>query len=160
VLHLTLVALYTFSRVSGSDGGVGKMDALDWSFIAWAFLGHTVDLLARLAIQWVVVPRLFDKYLASLDGDAFCDDDDDDEDRGQVYSGKGAPAGARRRRRRRRRSFFGVAGPRWYHRARIKLRWWRYGNRYKRGEEEGQEGESAEYGRLEPHLLGDMEGRI
>ncbi|KAG7291024.1 hypothetical protein NEMBOFW57_001032 [Staphylotrichum longicolle] len=32
VLHLALVALYTFSRISST--GVARMDALDWSFIA------------------------------------------------------------------------------------------------------------------------------
>ncbi|KAK4031901.1 hypothetical protein C8A01DRAFT_41663, partial [Parachaetomium inaequale] len=48
-LHLALVALYTFSRVTG-PGGVGRMDVLDWAFIAWAFLGHVVDFVARLGI--------------------------------------------------------------------------------------------------------------
>lgn len=68
-LHLALVALYAFSRVVGD----GPMEVLDWSFIVWAFLGHSADLLARLLIPWVVVPALFEQYLASLDGDAFRD---------------------------------------------------------------------------------------
>ncbi|KAK3302583.1 uncharacterized protein B0T15DRAFT_310511 [Chaetomium strumarium] len=163
VLHLVLVTLYTFSRVGG---GVGRMDALDWSFVAWAFLGHTVDLLARLVIQWVIVPSLFEKYLASFDGDAFCDDQE------SGYNGKkGAASAVGGRRRRRRSGFVVVARSRWYHRARLKLRWWRYGSgRY--NDEEGQEevhggagggggrDEVAAYGRLEQHLLGDMKGRV
>ncbi|KAK4240589.1 hypothetical protein C8A03DRAFT_31294 [Achaetomium macrosporum] len=143
VLHLALVAPYTFSRVSG---GVGRMDALDWSFIAWAFLGHTVDFLARLAIQWVVVPVLFERYLASFDGDAFRDDQG-----GGQHQGKGAAAAGR------------ASGflTRWYHRARLKLRWWRYSSgSHNEGQVHHDQDGISGYGRLEQHLLGDLEGRV
>jgi hypothetical protein len=130
-LHLALVALYTFSRVTTT--GVGRMDVLDWSFIAWAFLGHMVDFFSRLLIPWVVVPALFEQYLASFDGDAF-------QDQGQ------AKANGRR----------GFAM--WYNRVRIQLR-----RRFGRGsgyrgptEQDGMPG----YGRSEQHLLGDIEGQV
>ncbi|KAK0737133.1 hypothetical protein B0T21DRAFT_410593 [Apiosordaria backusii] len=70
ILHLTLVVLYTFSRVTQPGPNPGdKVQVLDWAFIAWAFLGHAIDFGARIVIQWVVVPELFEQYLASFDDD-------------------------------------------------------------------------------------------
>ncbi|KAK0718423.1 hypothetical protein B0T26DRAFT_713264 [Lasiosphaeria miniovina] len=62
VLHLVLVALYAFSRVAS-----GQPTALDFAFICWSLVGHGIDFAARLAIQWFVVPGLFEKYLANFD---------------------------------------------------------------------------------------------
>lgn len=62
VLHITLVVLYTFSRAA--QGGA---QVLDWAFIAWAFVGHAVDFGARVVIHSVVVPELFEQYLALFD---------------------------------------------------------------------------------------------
>ncbi|KAK4135520.1 hypothetical protein BT67DRAFT_377586 [Trichocladium antarcticum] len=130
-LHLALVALYTFSRVSTT--GVGRMDVLDWSFIAWAFLGHMIDFFSRLLIPWIVIPTLFEQYLASFDGNAF---------QGQSQ----AKATGRRR-------FAGRCN-----RVRSQLR-----QRFGRGagyqgptEQDGMPG----YGRPEQHLLGDIEGQV
>lgn len=133
VLHLALVALYTFSRISST--GVARMDALDWSFIAWALLGHSVDFCARLAIQWVVVPRLFEKYLASFDGEAF---------RGvEQAQGRGARGLMR-----------------WLHRVRLKLGRRRRGGYQEQGQQD-QDGVGVHGdGRSEQHLLGDMEGQV
>ncbi len=132
VLHLTLVALYAFSRIS--TVGVRRVDALDWSFIAWALLGHTVDFLARLFIQWVVVPSLFERYLASLDGAAF-----KEPGRGKVGGGDGLMG--------------------WYHKVRLKL-----GRRRRGGYREQGQQDQIQHGMLdgrsEQHLLGDMEGQI
>lgn len=177
VLHLVLVGLYTFARVTGpatvsggggGGGGVRGMDVLDWAFIAWAFLGHVVDFGARLAVRWVVVPRLFERYLRSFDGDAFRGEGR--ERAGGKKGGNGAGAGA------------GVgdgggigglgatsmgAGRRgWVSRARLKLGVGLGGDHryqeqaqmedremYPRSREEG-----ALAGRPEQHLLKDMEG--
>ncbi|KAK4149460.1 hypothetical protein C8A00DRAFT_37944 [Chaetomidium leptoderma] len=146
-LHLALVALYTFSRVAGPGGGVGRMDVLDWSFIAWAFLGHTVDFVARLVVQWVVVPGLFERYLASFDGDAF-------REEGKPSSSSTTTTGVGRN-----------GFVKWYHRARLKLGW-RLGFRRRRvgyddrgQHEEGllQDPDRNRDGRPEQHLLGDLE---
>ena len=135
-LHLALIALYTFSRVTSA--GVAHIDVLEWSFIAWAFLGHTVDFLARLLIPWVVVPALFEQYVASFDGEAF---------QGEAGHGKGT----------RSRGFV-----RWYHRTRLKLRR-RYGRRQAAGyrepaEQDGIQGHGLEV--PEQHLLGDIESQV
>ncbi|KAH6636051.1 hypothetical protein F5144DRAFT_163801 [Chaetomium tenue] len=148
-LHLALVALYTFSRVSSPapGGGVGRMDALDWSFIAWGFLGHAVDFGARLAIRWVVVPRLFEKYLRSFDGDAFRD-----EKHGGKGGGTVGAAGARRRG--------------WFSRARLKLgAGFGGGHQYQEQAQLDREmhprnRDAMPAGRPEQHLLGDMEGHV
>lgn len=78
-LHLALVALYAFSRVtsssssSGGDSsnsspaGLKGMDVLDWAFVAFAGAGHAADLAGRVAVRAVVVPRLFERYLASFE---------------------------------------------------------------------------------------------
>ncbi|KAK4188656.1 hypothetical protein QBC35DRAFT_495607 [Podospora australis] len=66
ILHLSLVAIYTVSRVSS-----GHVFVLDWAFIAWSFVGHLIDFVARLVIQGIVVPALFEQYLASFDADVF-----------------------------------------------------------------------------------------
>ncbi|SPQ22687.1 68a87d7a-986c-4f96-9767-af43a3a43bdb [Thermothielavioides terrestris] len=132
VPHLALVALYAFSRVTTT--GASRMDVLDWSFIAWAFLGHTVDFLARLSIQWFVVPALFKKHLASFDSDAFRD------------QGRGKGSGR-----------YGMAN--WYHRARLKLRG-RFGRTAGYQEQQVHSDGMPGYGRLEQHLLGDMEGQV
>ncbi|KAK4106204.1 hypothetical protein N658DRAFT_519804 [Parathielavia hyrcaniae] len=157
VLHLALVALYTVSRVTTTTAaragaGVGGMDALDWSFIGWAFLGHAVDFVARLGIQWVVVPRLFERYMESFDGD--------DE-----AFGKHDPGGGLGGRMRVDRG--------WWHRARVRLGWGlglgpgrRKGYRYHQGQGQeqhldyGSREEVPVYWRAEQHLLGDMERQI
>ncbi|KAK3368252.1 hypothetical protein B0H63DRAFT_528624 [Podospora didyma] len=66
VLHIALVILYTVSRAAG-----GEMGILDYAFIAWSLVGHSIDFAARLGIQWRVVPKLFDQYIASFDPDDF-----------------------------------------------------------------------------------------
>ncbi|KAL2261757.1 hypothetical protein VTK26DRAFT_3433 [Humicola hyalothermophila] len=134
VLHLVLVALFTFSRVTATE--LARIAVLEWAFIAWALLGHTVDFLARLLIPLVVVPFLFEQYLALFDGDVF------------QSEGQGTGAGHGKR---------GFA--RWYHRTRLKLRR-RYGRKeaasYREPEQEGAPG----HGRPEQHLLGDIESQI
>ncbi|KAK4201874.1 hypothetical protein QBC40DRAFT_47744 [Triangularia verruculosa] len=68
VLHLTLVVLYTFSRVTQPGPHRNdKVQVLDWAFIAWSFVGHAIDFGARVVIHGVVVPELFEQYLASFD---------------------------------------------------------------------------------------------
>lgn len=152
-LHLALVALYTCSRVSSPapGGGVGRMDALDWSFIAWGFLGHAVDFGARLAIRWVVVPRLFEQYLRSFDGDAF---------REEKNEGKGVGAGT---------GVAGTLGARrrgWFSRARLKLGiGCGGGHHYQEQAQLDREmhprsRDAMPTGRPEQHLLGDMEGHV
>jgi hypothetical protein len=149
VVHLALVAVYTFARVSGDDGGAQGMDVLDWAFIAWGFLGHVGDAVGRGVIKWVVVPRLFERYLASFDGGAFCEE------------GKGGRTGEERHMR-------------WWHRARLKLGWgWgrgrgrggaygygEAGNHHDPGLGGDRNGEGRQGARPEQHLLGDMEGQI
>ncbi|KAK0666888.1 hypothetical protein QBC41DRAFT_304779 [Cercophora samala] len=65
VLHITLVVLYTFSRATQHNGS--GVQVLDWAFIAWSFVGHAADFGARVVIHSVVVPELFEQYLASFD---------------------------------------------------------------------------------------------
>jgi len=147
VLHLALVALYTFSRVSVT--GPSRMDALDWSFIVWALLGHALDFVGRLGIRWVVVPRLFERYLRSFDWEAFREE--------------GNPKGTSGVRK-------GPAG-RWFHRLGLKAGWrFGLGGRRRGGyQQQGQQLEGDYYhqgrsgmpgGRPEQHLLGDMEVHI
>ncbi|KAL2156575.1 hypothetical protein VTH82DRAFT_1320 [Thermothelomyces myriococcoides] len=133
VLHLTLVALYTFSRVTTT--GPSKMDVLDWSFIAWAMLGHSVDFVARLGIQWVVVPRLFHKYLLSFDGEAF---------RPEKEQESFGPAK-------------GLLG-RWPHWARLKLARRRTG--YQGQAYHDLSGSGIRSGHPEQHLLGNVGGHV
>ncbi|KAK4249667.1 hypothetical protein C7999DRAFT_12556 [Corynascus novoguineensis] len=138
VLHLVLVALYTSSRVTVT--GPGNMDVLDWSFIAWALLGHSVDFVARLGIRCVVVPRLFEKYLGSFDGEVL----GGKKGKGSAYHGRG------------------LAG-RWFHRVRLKLgrRQGGYHAQCQQLEGEFHQGQNGmPSGRPEQHLLGDMEGHV
>lgn len=64
LLHLALVVLYAFARVKQGNTAV-----LDWAFIVWGFVGHSIDFVARLAIRIVVLPGLFEKYLGGFDSD-------------------------------------------------------------------------------------------
>ena len=129
------------------------MDALDWSFIAWAFLGHVVDFGARLAIRWVVVPRLFEKYLRSFDGDAFREEKHAGGKKGAGGAGIGATGAGRRG---------------WFSRARLKLGvGLGGGHQYQeQAQMEDREmhprgrGDSVPSGRPEQHLLVDMEGHV
>jgi hypothetical protein len=148
VLHLALVGLYTFSRVTSA--GVGRVDVLEWAFIAWAVLGHLVDFGGRLGIQWWVVPRLFERYLEGFDGEAFRDDGLQGEGQNHRYDdgGKGW----------------------WWHRVRLTLGWGPglgrgKGYRYHQGEDQDQfDGRGRDgmpvYGRAEQHLLGDIERQV
>ncbi|KAM7219903.1 hypothetical protein V8F06_004758 [Rhypophila decipiens] len=68
LLHLVIVAIYTVSRVTATGRG-SKLNILDKSFIYWSFLGHTVNILARMLVtRYLVMPRLWSQYLASFDG--------------------------------------------------------------------------------------------
>ncbi|KAM7191692.1 hypothetical protein V8F33_008788 [Rhypophila sp. PSN 637] len=67
LLHLVTVAIYTVSRVIATGRG-SKLNILDKSFIYWSFLGHTVNILARMLVtRYLVMPRLWSQYLASFD---------------------------------------------------------------------------------------------
>jgi hypothetical protein len=145
-LHLALVGLYTFSRVT--TAGVRGMDVLDWAFVAWAVLGHALDFGGRLGIQWWLVPRLFERYLEGFDGEVFRDEKH--QGNGQGYSGGSGRKG------------------RWWHRVRLKMGWGLgrgRGYRYHQGEDQDQfDGRGRDgmpvYGRAEQHLLGDMERQV
>ncbi|KAL2164024.1 hypothetical protein VTH06DRAFT_3238 [Thermothelomyces fergusii] len=130
-LHLALVALYIFSRVTSA--GPGRMDVLDWSFIAWAVMGHSVDFVARVGIRWIVVPRLFEKYLLSFDGEAFRTDKDEEE----IGPTKGRIG-------------------RWLHWARFKLSRQRAG--YQAQASQDPSGNGGRSGHQGQRLLGNMKG--
>lgn len=67
MLHLVAIAIYTISRVISTGRG-GKLNILDKVFIYWSFLGHTVNILARVLVtRYLVVPQLWHRYLASFD---------------------------------------------------------------------------------------------
>ncbi|KAK4143902.1 uncharacterized protein C8A04DRAFT_11957 [Dichotomopilus funicola] len=143
LLHLTLVALYTYSRVTATPGGVSRMDVIDWSFIAWAFLGHVVDIVARLGIKSVIVPTLFDKYLRSLDGPAFQSQAQDEKGRSRANQSGG-----------------------WFQRGRPKRGWHNGVYYYQEPGESGADDHHHHHhengtgnGRPEQHLLGDLEGQ-
>ncbi|KAL2170833.1 hypothetical protein VTG60DRAFT_4402 [Thermothelomyces hinnuleus] len=133
MLHLALVALYTFSRVTMTEPS--KMDVLDWSFIAWAMLGHSVDFVARLGIRWIVVPRLFEKYLLSFDGEAFRSEKEEET----FGPAKGLIGG-------------------WLHWARLKLGRRRAGYQTQVYHDLSRNGMQS--GHPEQHLLGNMGGQI
>ncbi|KAL2136602.1 hypothetical protein VTI74DRAFT_2907 [Chaetomium olivicolor] len=151
VLHLVLIALYTFARVASPLGEISRIDVLEWAFVAWAFVGHTADVVARLGIQLVVVPRLLERYLRALDGDAFREE----EGRGDNKIGRSKNTG---------REDAGVK--RWFVRGGTRARR-RRGRRVVGDEEEERMGGNTRegmmpgyYGRQEQHLLGDMEQQV
>ncbi|KAK4163462.1 hypothetical protein QBC43DRAFT_379310 [Cladorrhinum sp. PSN259] len=63
-LHLGLVVIYTFARAKQ-----GHMHVLDWAFIVWSLVGHSVDFVARFWIRGVVLPGLLERYLEGFDRD-------------------------------------------------------------------------------------------
>ncbi|KAM7192037.1 hypothetical protein V8F20_009013 [Naviculisporaceae sp. PSN 640] len=68
MLHLITVAVYTISRVVSAGSGA-KLSILDKVFIFWSFIGHTVNILARVLVtRYFVVPHLWHEYLAGFDG--------------------------------------------------------------------------------------------
>ncbi|KAK4227664.1 hypothetical protein QBC38DRAFT_526240 [Podospora fimiseda] len=65
-MHLGLVVLYAIARFKQ-----GHLRVLDWAYVVWGSVGHLVDLVARVGIRVVVLPRLLDEYLGGVDGDFY-----------------------------------------------------------------------------------------